>query len=81
LGCAICHWKDLFEGYKILPLYAQNQLDLRKILVFKVLGQQASQFWNSHLGIVGKKCHLDVAFMERQKTYYKEGSGASFQRL
>jgi hypothetical protein len=26
---------------------------------------------------LGKKCHLDVAFMESHKIYYKEGSGAS----
>jgi hypothetical protein len=30
---------------------------------------------------LGKKCHLDVALMESQKIYYKEGSGASSQRL
>jgi len=26
------------------------------------------------LGSLGKKCHLDVAVIERQKEYYKEGS-------
>jgi len=30
---------------------------------------------------LGKKCHLDVALVESQKIYYREGSGASSQRL
>ncbi len=28
-----------------------------------------------------KKCHLDVGLMESHKIYYREGSGASSQRL
>jgi hypothetical protein len=32
-------------------------------------------------GSIGKKCHLDVAFTESHRVYYKEGSGASSQRL
>jgi hypothetical protein len=33
------------------------------------------------LGSLGKKCHLDVAPMESQKIYYREGSGVFSQRL
>jgi hypothetical protein len=33
------------------------------------------------LGNHGKKCHLDVNAMESHKVHYKEGSGASSQRL
>jgi hypothetical protein len=33
------------------------------------------------LGSLGKKCHLNVAPVENQKIYYKEGSGAFSQRL
>jgi hypothetical protein len=29
------------------------------------------------LGILGKKCHLDVALMKSHRIYYREGSGAS----
>ncbi len=47
-------WKDLFEGYKIFPSHFQNKLDLRNIWTTKVLGQQESQFWDSHLGFQGK---------------------------
>jgi hypothetical protein len=57
------HWKYLFENYKILPLHAPNRLDLRKIWTFKILGQQESQFWNSHLGVLGRMsfgCNLHV---------------------
>ncbi len=38
----------------------------------QVLGQQESQFWDSHLDVVPAKRH---------KVYYSEGSGASSQRL
>ncbi len=68
-------------GYKILPLNSWKKLDLRKIRLFKVLGQQESQFWDSHLGVLGKKWHLDVVPIERHKIHYREGSGASSQRL
>jgi hypothetical protein len=30
---------------------------------------------------LGKKCHLDVAPLEGNKIYYREGSGAYSQRL
>jgi hypothetical protein len=33
------------------------------------------------LGSLGKKCHLDVASVDNYIIYYKEGSGASSQRL
>jgi hypothetical protein len=32
-------------------------------------------------GNIGKKCHLDVAYMENHKAYYREGSDASSQKL
>jgi hypothetical protein len=65
-------WKDVFKGYKMLLSHFQNKLDLKKIWVFKVLGQQDSQFWDSHLGILGKS---DIWM------FYREGSGDSSQRL
>jgi hypothetical protein len=42
---AIHHWKDPFEGYKILHLYSKKILDLKKIWTSKVLKQQESEFW------------------------------------
>jgi hypothetical protein len=33
------------------------------------------------LGSPEKKWHLDVVLVEKNIIYYKEGSGASFQRL
>jgi len=47
-------WKDIYKGYKILSSYFQNRFDLIKIWTSKVLGQQESQFWNSHLGVPRK---------------------------
>jgi len=32
-------------------------------------------------GSIGEKWHLDVVLVEKHKVYYKEGSGASSQRL
>ncbi len=32
-------------------------------------------------GSLDKKCHLDVALAKNQKIFYRERSGASFQRL
>ncbi len=37
LGLAMHSWKELFEGYKILPSHFQNRLDLIKIWTSKVL--------------------------------------------
>jgi hypothetical protein len=64
IGHAMHLWKNLFEGYKILHLHVPKLFDLRKIWVFKVLGQQKSQFWASQ-----KKCHLDVAPKESYRIY------------
>jgi hypothetical protein len=33
------------------------------------------------LGSLEEKWHLDVVLVESNRIYYKEGSGASFQRL
>jgi hypothetical protein len=78
-----CHtpWKYIFEGYKILHPHAPNKFDLRKIWMSKVLGQQKSPFWDSYLGVPGKKCHLGIACTKSHRVYYREGSGASSQRL
>ncbi len=54
LGCAIHCWKEIFESYKMLPSHFQKKLDFKKIWVAKVLGQQESQFWDSHSGVLGK---------------------------
>jgi hypothetical protein len=53
-GRVIHLWKDIFERYKILPSHFQNIFDLRKIWMSKFLGQQESQFWDSHLRVSGK---------------------------
>jgi hypothetical protein len=42
LGSVIHHWKDIFEGYKILFSHDSNRFDLRKIWASKVLGEQKS---------------------------------------
>jgi hypothetical protein len=52
--CVIHHWKDPFEGYKVLHSHFQKKLDLKKIWTSKVMGQHKSQFWDSHLGVLGK---------------------------
>jgi hypothetical protein len=47
-------WKNIFKGYNILTLHFQKRFDLRKIWTFKIWRQQESQFWDSHLGVLGK---------------------------
>jgi hypothetical protein len=42
LGRDVHLWKDLFEGYNILPLHFQKRLDLKKIWASKFLEQQES---------------------------------------
>jgi hypothetical protein len=70
---AIHHWKDIFKGYKILPSHSWKRIDLRNIWTSKILGLP--------FGNLEKKWHLDVVFVGRHKIYYREGSGASSQRL
>jgi hypothetical protein len=66
LGHVIHYCKDIFEGYKFV---------LRKLWTSKVLGQQVL------IGSPEEKWHLDVIPTKRHKLYYREGSGASSQRL
>jgi hypothetical protein len=61
----ICSKKVLFEE----DMNVQNF----KTIKASILGFSFGNF--------GKKCHLDVAFMESHTIYYKEGSGVSSQRL
>ncbi len=44
----------IFESYEIVPLNFQNKFVLRKIQASKVLKQQESQIWDSHLEVLGK---------------------------
>jgi hypothetical protein len=73
--------KDLFEGYKILPLDVPNMFDLKNIWMSKVSRQQKYQFWDSHLRVSGKKCHLNVALTKSHIIYYRKRNGGSSYRL
>jgi hypothetical protein len=74
-ACATYRWKALEEGYNFsLDLIVIKGLHA-KLWAPKVAGV-------SIMGISGlpnpeKKCHLDVAPMQRHKEYYKEVGGAS----
>jgi hypothetical protein len=68
--------KIILRAYKICLSHAQNRLDVKKIRGSKILGQQKSQFWDSHLGVLNKMS-FGCSLMERHKVYYREGSGAS----
>jgi hypothetical protein len=46
--------KIFFEGYKIFVSHFQKKIDLRNIWTSKLLGQQKSQFWDSHLEVLRK---------------------------
>jgi hypothetical protein len=60
---AIHRWKNLFEGYKILPSIFENKFDLRKIWATKVLGLP--------FGSPKEKWHLNVITMDRHKVHYR----------
>jgi hypothetical protein len=74
------HWKYLFKGYKIFPFHASNKFFEKKMNI-QSLGTTKISILGLPFGSLGKKCHLDVAPMETHRIYYKEGSGASSQRL
>jgi hypothetical protein len=57
-----------------LEVYRQNYGAL------KSRESQLWEFWDSHLGVPGKKCHLDVDLVERHKVYYK-GEGGGFPQV
>jgi hypothetical protein len=73
-------WKNLFEDYKILPLHFRKKLIWEKY--------EPPKFWNSKSPNFGTptwesrgKWHLDVVPIKKHRVYYREGSGASSQRL
>jgi hypothetical protein len=82
LGQAIHHWKDFFKGYKILP----SHFFLKKTWFEKNMNVQSFRITRIPvlglpLGNSDEKWHLHVAPMQRHEVYYREGSGASSQRL
>jgi hypothetical protein len=48
---------------------------------FGIIGVPILGFPLGNLENLKKKCHLDVAPIESHRVYYREGSGASSQRL
>ncbi len=46
----------------------------------KLQESQLARFWDSHLGVLGQKSHLDVSPVERWSVYYK-GEGGGFPQV
>ncbi len=73
-------WKDLDESYKfgskLVPIRAWGE----KLWFPKVSGVQTGTISGLHLGSPGKKSHLDVAFVQSYREYYK-GEGGGFPRV
>jgi len=46
----------------------------------KLQESQLAWFWDSHLGVPGKKSHLDVGFVASHRLYYK-GEGGGFSQV
>jgi hypothetical protein len=72
LGRVIHRWKDVFKGYKIVPLYDpkscyEKDMNVQNFKTPKV------PILGLPFGSLGKKCHLDVAPAESHKMYYREG--------
>jgi hypothetical protein len=70
-------WGVLYTVEKIFLRATRYFIHIFKILI---LGQQKSQFWDSHLR-VSKKMTFDVIPVNKHRIYYRDGNGASSQRL
>jgi hypothetical protein len=61
-------------------MHVLNMFDLKKIRMSKILGQQSPNFgtstWESQ-----EKMSFKCSPIESHRIYYREGSGASSQRL
>ncbi len=76
---ATYHWKVFNEDYNFaLDIISIGGLQ-RKLWTPKVTGVPSSRISGLPLGNFGTKNHLDVAFMERHKIYYKGEGGGSPQ--
>jgi hypothetical protein len=71
------HWKAFDNGYNFSLDFISIECLKRKLWAFKVVGGQSWEFRDSHLGVAGQKCHLDVVIVERHIIYYK-GEGGGF---
>ncbi len=77
--CATYCWKDLNKGYNFaLDLISIKGLNkklwpskMSKVLILKI--------WDSQLGSLGTKWHLDATPMANQREYYKGEGGGFFQ--
>jgi hypothetical protein len=78
--CATYCWKVVNEGYNFsLDLIAFGGLHI-KLWAPKVAGVLAMGIPGLPLESPAKKCHLDVALVERHKVYYK-GEGGGFPKF
>jgi hypothetical protein len=76
-------WSMLYTVEKIFSRDIRYCLrTIKKNLIWK--RYKPPKFWNNknpNFGSFREKWHFDVVLAERHKIYYKEGSGASSQRL
>jgi hypothetical protein len=82
----MCRWRATYRS-KTLNKDYNFALDLisigglhKKLWPAKSRESLLWEFQDSHLGIPGKKCHLDVSLMEKHKIYYK-GEGGGFPQV
>jgi hypothetical protein len=77
---AAYHWKALDEIYNfVLDIILIEGLQ-RKLWALKVEGVPSLRISGLPLVSPGTKCHLDVAFVERHRVYYK-GEGGGFLQV
>jgi hypothetical protein len=79
-GRATYHWKALNESYN----FASDRITIRGLLAMlwgsKVAGVPFGTISGLPLGNLGKNSHLDVAFVESCRVYYK-GEGGGFPQV
>ncbi len=77
---ATYHWKALNESYNlVLDLISIGGLQ-RKLWAPTIVGIPSLRISKLPLGNPETKCHLDVAFVERHRVYYK-GEGGGFPQV
>jgi hypothetical protein len=73
--------KIFLRAIKYCPCVLQKKPCFEKDMNIQSFGITIIPILGLPLGSPRKKCHLDVALAKSHRIYYREGSGASSQRL
>jgi len=81
IGMCYTPLERYFQGLKDIALEFSKQIWFEKNMGVQSFGTTKVLVLGLPLGSLGEKWHLHVVLAEKHKIYYREGSGASSQRL